>query len=72
MELEIMKMLNNSIDIALKVGLVGSLIAVVWNYAMLFFTYTDLYLKLMRFIKWTKFILSVIVCITIMFIIFLR
>lgn len=72
MEMEIMEMLKNTMDVILKTSLVASLIGVVWNYILLFFTYTDFYLSIVHFIKWMKFIISIIVTIIIMIIIFIR
>ena len=64
--------MKNTIDFMLKVGLIASLVGVVWQYFLLWLSHTDFYLKVIHFIRWFKFILSIIVLIIIMVMIFLR
>lgn len=63
--------MKNTIDFMLKVGLIASLVGVVWQYFLLWLSHTDFYLKVIHFIRWFKFILSIIVLIIIMVMIFL-
>ena len=67
-----MTMLNNSIDFMLKAGLIASLVGVVWQYFLLWLSHTDFYLKVIHFIRWIKFIMSIIIALLIMVVIFLR
>ena len=67
-----MAMLNNTIDFMLKAGLIASLVGVVWQYFLLYLSHTDFYLKVIHFIRWYKFILSIIVVIIIMIVLFFR
>ena len=67
-----MAMLNNSINFMLKVGLIASLVGVVWQYFLLYLSHTDIYLKIIHIIRWIKFIMSIIIALLIMIVIFLR
>ena len=67
-----MTMLNNSIDFMLKAGLIASLLGVVWQYFLLYLSHTDFYLKVIHIIRWIKFIMSIIIALSIMIVIFLR
>ena len=64
--------MNNTIDFMLKAGLITSLVGVVWQYFLLWLSHTDFYLKVIHFIRWFKFILSIIFVIIIMVVMFLR
>ena len=64
--------MNNTIDFMLKAGLITSLLGVVWQYFLLWLSHTDFYLKVIQFIRWFKFILSIIVVIIIMIVIIIR
>ena len=64
--------MKNTIDFMLKAGLIASLVGVVWQYFLLWLSHTDFYLKVIHFIRWFKFIQSIIVVIIIMVVIFLR
>ena len=67
-----MTMLNNTIDFMLKAGLIASLVGVVWQYFLLWLSHTDFYLKVKHIIRWIKFIMSIIIVLSIMLVIFLR
>ena len=67
-----MAMLNNSINFMLKVGLIASLVGVVWQYFLLYLSHTVIYLKIIHIIRWIKFIMSIIIALLIMIVIFLR
>ena len=64
--------MENTIDFMLKGGLIASLVGVVWQYFLLWLSHTDFYLKVIHFIRWFKFILSIIVVIIIIVVMFLR
>ena len=64
--------MKNTIDFMLKVGLIASLVGVVWQYFLLWLSHTDIYLKVIHFIRWIKFIMSIIIALSIMIVIFLR
>ena len=64
--------MKNTIDFMLKAGLITSLVGVVWQYFLLWLSHTDFYLKVIHIIRWIKFIMSIIIALSIMIVIFLR
>ena len=64
--------MKNTIDFMLKAGLISSLVGVVWQYFLLWLSHTDIYLKVIHIIRWIKFIMSIIIALSIMIVIFLR
>ena len=64
--------MKNTIDFMLKAGLIASLVGVVWQYFLLWLSHTVIYLKVIQIIRWIKFIMSIIIALSIMIVIFLR
>lgn len=50
-------------ELFLKILLISSMISVIVSYFFLWFSYTEIFMKMIRFIYWFKFILSIILLI---------